>query len=215
MDADLLASNKLGLKDAAQLRAAEADFSAARASEFRASGASLPLSFEGLKQAHRVLFRDVYPWAGEVRAVNISKGESPFCDARFLDPAAKDIFGKLAKENNLAGLDQDTFAARAAHYFSEINALHPFREGNGRSQRLWFSELAKNAGYSLDWQRVDREKYLDAVKEGFHTSTAKLAGVIRDIAAPLSRQVQQTKPTNLERLHQKREAEKSRPGRSR
>lgn len=210
-DKDLLQTNRLGIKDLAELRAAEYDYSAARQAEFRRSGATLPLSFDGLKEAHRTLFQDVYPWAGQVRAVNITKGESPFCDARFIEPAAASVFGALAKENNLAGLDQDTFAARAAHHFSEINALHPFREGNGRAQRLFFGEIAKKAGYSLDWSKVDQNRYLDAAKEGFRGNSAKLAGVFREISKPLPRQ----KTSNLEKLRSKRETEKARPDRGR
>lgn len=82
-----------------------------------------------LQVIHAYIFQDVYDWAGELRKVDIAKGNM-FCNAMFLFGQAEEIFGKLKAENCLHGLEKDDFAARLAYYFSEINALHPFLDGN-------------------------------------------------------------------------------------
>ncbi len=87
-----------------------------------------------LQAIHAYIFQDVYDWAGELRKVDISKGFM-FCNFLFISEQAEEIFGKLKAENYLHGLKEDDFIVRLAYYFSEINALHLFREGNGRSQR--------------------------------------------------------------------------------
>jgi cell filamentation protein len=108
------------------------------------------------------LFQDVYEWAGELRQVNISKGTSPFAHFSYLDTNARALFAQLGQERQLRGLTPDQFAKRAAYYLGEINVLHPFREGNGRTQRLFFTELAAQAGYMLDWARISAQQMTDA-----------------------------------------------------
>jgi cell filamentation protein len=105
---------------------------------------------------HLHIFGDVYPWAGQIRTVDVARTHS-FAHARFLEEAAHPIFEALAREGHLRGLDRARLVDRLGHYLGEVNALHPFREGNGRTQRAFFGQLARDAGYRLAWERLDRD----------------------------------------------------------
>jgi cell filamentation protein len=115
-----------------------------------------------LKAIHRYIFQDVYEWAGQFRTVNISKGGHLFGLAVFLEPALQQTLEKLATENYLVDLDVATFANRAAYFLGELNAAHPFREGNGRTQREFIRELGLKAGHYIDWRATTPEEMLEA-----------------------------------------------------
>jgi cell filamentation protein len=115
-----------------------------------------------LKAIHRHIFQDVYEWAGEFRTVNISKGGHLFGLATFLEPALHQMMAKLAAEKHLVGLDTESFVDRAAYFIGELNAAHPFREGNGRTQREFIRELGLKAGYYIDWRSTTVEKMNEA-----------------------------------------------------
>lgn len=110
--------------------------------------------------------QDIYEWAGEIRKVDIAKGNM-FCNVKFIESQAEDIFGKLKAENYLKDLSESEFSARLAYYFSEINALHPFREGNGRSQREFIRTLALHNGYVINFAKVSREEMQEASERSF------------------------------------------------
>ena len=114
------------------------------------------------KAIHRHIFQDVYEWAGQFRTVNISKGGHLFGLARFLEPVVQQILEKLVAENYLGGLDAATFADRAAYFLGEINAAHPFREGNGRTQREFLREVALRAGHYIDWRETTLREMTEA-----------------------------------------------------
>lgn len=98
----------------------------------------------------------MYPWAGEIRTVSIARtANDVFCLPRHIETFAADVFGQLAAENGLRGLTRQRFVERLAHYYGEINALHPFREGNGRTQRAFLRQLASDAGWRLSWARLE------------------------------------------------------------
>jgi len=119
-----------------------------------------------LQRIHHAIFQDVYEWAGQLRSVDISKGFMRFASAAYLQEGATDIFGQLALDNYLRGLSEKEFAKSAASYLSDVNALHPFREGNGRAQREFFRELALKAGYAIDWSVTTDKKMVNASIEG-------------------------------------------------
>jgi fido (protein-threonine AMPylation protein) len=100
-----------------------------------------------LQAIHRYLFGDVYGWAVQLRTIDIRKASNRFAYYAHIESAAASIFQQLAKENQLTGLDEAAFSARAAYYLGELNALHAFREGNGRAQREFISHLAHANGY--------------------------------------------------------------------
>ena len=115
-----------------------------------------------LRNIHRYLFQDVSPWAGEFRVVNISQGNSMFGPALRISGALTDAVSKLQKENFLAGLAPRNFAGRAAFCLGEINAIHPFREGNERTQREFIRQLAIHAGHPLSWAGFTEPEMVDA-----------------------------------------------------
>jgi cell filamentation protein len=125
-----------------------------------------------LKAIHKHIFQDVYGWAGQFRTVNISKGGHPFGAAAFVEPALNDLLQKLSAENYLQAVDPRVFASRAGYFLGEINAAHPFREGNGRTQREFIRELGRHAGFVVDWSRITRFQMIAASRESFHTGNS-------------------------------------------
>lgn len=102
------------------------------------------------------MFQDIYDWAGELRTVDISKGGTRFAIVNRIEPEADKLFRQMAQETYLAGLSRDRFVARLAHYYCELNVIHPFSDGNGRAQRLMFEVISINAGFELRWEPIGR-----------------------------------------------------------
>lgn len=140
--------------------------------------------YDHLKAVHKHLFGDVYPWAGQERSVDISKGSSCFGHTQFLSKALDKIFINLKKDNHLQGLEKPDFCSKLAYYFNEINAAHPFREGNGRTLRLFCEHLSLNAGYKLQWQNADAAKYLNASITGFQGDNGPLTALLNKLVIP-------------------------------
>ena len=111
-----------------------------------------------LRAIHRHLFRDVYEWAGEPRRTEISKSNILFLPYRCIDQALAEIFSELHEENLLRGLQVVDFARRAAYYLGRLNMVHPFREGNGRAQRILLDQLAELSSYAFLWTAVSSEQ---------------------------------------------------------
>ena len=134
--------NKLGLGTAAELEAAEREITHAALILLDESPVSPSCNLPHLQEIHKRIFGDIYEWAGQIRTVAIAKG-AVFCLPQYIDSSAAVIFGELRDEDCLRSLRRDAFVGRLAHYLGEVNALHPFREGNGRAQRASFgSSLA-------------------------------------------------------------------------
>jgi cell filamentation protein len=129
-----------------------------------------------LKAIHRCIFQDVYAWAGQFRTVNISKGGHPFGAAGFVEPTLNDLLEKLSAENYLKALPPKVFSSRAGFFLGEINAAHPFREGNGRTQREFIRELALHAGFVVDWSRITRDQMTAASRQSFQTGDSSALG---------------------------------------
>jgi cell filamentation protein len=153
--------NRLKITDRAELARAEAELTGLRLFELQA--VDLPGSFDltHLQAYHRHIFGDVYDWAGELRTVAIGKG-APFCLPQHLPGQAERLFAQLARDDHLRGLDRDTFVDALAWLLAEINALHPFREGNGRTQRAFLGRLARAAGHPVRWVAMDPDENVDA-----------------------------------------------------
>jgi len=169
--------NKAEITNAEDLDAYEGELSTLRSIEILENPIAGQFDLAHLQRIHLALFQDVYEWAGKIRTVDISRGNSRFANVRFIESAASDIFNKLARENWLRGLDADTLSKRLAHYLSEINALHPFREGNGRVQRIFISQLSQSAGYQLDYSDLEQEQIYRAMElalNGYESSLARV-----------------------------------------
>jgi cell filamentation protein len=157
-------SNKFNLTSYADLQRRETPLVLRRLVELQHK--PIPGNFDvtHLQAIHRYLFQDVYDWAGEIRSVTISKPDAMFPPPQHLKPSLDALFGELAAERFLKDLSAPAWANRAAYYLGEINAIHPFREGNGRTQREFIRELALAGGHSLVWADHTSEEMVDASK---------------------------------------------------
>ena len=153
--------NNLGLRSAAALEAAEREITHAALILLDESSVSPSYDLPHLREIHRRIFGDIYQWAGQIRTVAIAKG-AVFCLPEYIESSAAVIFRELHDEQCLRGLHRDAFIGRLAHYLGEVNALHPFREGNGRAQRAFFGQLARDAGFTLAWQHLDPVRNVEA-----------------------------------------------------
>lgn len=158
--------NKMGIRDMERFMRMEKRLTMLRILELVEEPVQGKFDLKHLQSIHRYIFQDVYEWAGEIRKVDIAKGNM-FCNVKFIESQAEEIFGKLRRENYLGGLNEEEFSVRLAYYFSEINALHPFREGNGRSQREFIRTLAIHNGYVINFARVSGEEMLKASEDSF------------------------------------------------
>ena len=170
--------NKLDLRIQADLDAFEAEISSARADEPLSEGT---LDFKHYCAIHYHLFQDVYDWAGQPRTVRIAKGGNPFCYPENIQGQATSLFEKLRHANYLWNLEVQEFSRKAGHFLAELNAIHAFREGNGRSQLSFFALLADNAGHPLNLDRLDPGEMLAAMVASFNGDEGKLVAVIEEL----------------------------------
>ena len=149
--------NKLGIKSSAELAREEERISKKKAVELFENGMLENLEagkFQTLCEIHKYLFDDIYDFAGKIRTVNISKGNFRFAPLMYLETAIK----------NVDKMPQNTFDEIVEKYV-EMNIVHPFREGNGRSMRIWLDMmLKKQIGQVVDWSKIEKEDYLMAME---------------------------------------------------
>jgi cell filamentation protein len=163
--------NLRDLRDAEDLARFEANMAVRRGVELEAGELTGRLDVAHLQAIHRYLFQDVYPWAGEFRTVNISRsGQYPFAFAEQIVNCLQKLAADLAREEHLSQLPLEAFCRRGAYYFGELNAIHPFRDGNGRSQREFVRQLAARNGFRVRWSRVDRPQMTAASRLSFQSA---------------------------------------------
>lgn len=152
--------NKPGITDQVKLE----EYERSKTNMAERTMPSFSLDFNGLKKIHHHLFQDVYEWAGQTRISTLQKDlDSPaFTSPKLIEKYVHQIFTDLKEKNNLQNLDKDSFSKEAAHLFGHINNLHPFREGNGRTQRIFIEEVAKQAGYEIDFSQTTKERMIQA-----------------------------------------------------
>lgn len=175
--------NRPGIQDPQALASLEAELAIARTEELRAQAG--PPATHGafdlshLKAIHGHIFQDVYAWAGTTRGELTTiegetfrpepllfKGTSAFLPANQVERTLNGLFGELARQDQLRGLSREAFAQQAADAFVRLNTAHPFREGNGRTQREFISQLARQAGHPLDFRVVSQERMIVASYDG-------------------------------------------------
>lgn len=168
--------NRLDLRDQAALAAFEAEITAQRAAEPLPAGR---LSYAHYRAIHRHLFQDVYTWAGRLRAVRLAKGGNAFCYPEHIDREMRRLFADLAAQGYFRALEATTFTQRATHFLAELNAIHPFREGNGRTQLTFLALLAEQADHPLRLERLDPQEILAATIKSFGGDEAPLLAVLK------------------------------------
>ena len=184
--------NTLNLRDAEQLSLAEDRRAGVRYAALLDELPKPPFTFETLKDIHRALFQDVYRWAGEPRTIALGKPE--FDDPRsrvtwFTQPGRIEaegtaIFDRLAQANFLTGLERPQFALAAAEFLRDVNGLHAFREGNGRSQRLMLASIGENASNPMAFDVVTRERMVATSIDASHGDASGLARLMDDVTDP-------------------------------
>ena len=145
---------------------------------------------KGLQQIHAYLFGGLYDFAGQIRTVNLMKpdGEAPFAYAEFVPSEAVRIFTQLKHDRYLVGLKKAEFVQKISALAADLNALHPFREGNGRTIRLFLALLAKHAGYIIDYSQVSHEEVILADKLAFGGKYDVIVKVYNRITTPATNQ---------------------------
>ena len=153
--------NKLGIKDPIKLDKAEAALTADRLVEIEIKGPRGPFNYDHLKATHHYIFQDIYEWAGQPRTINISKDHTSFTPSYLIQRNIENLFSRLENDNFLKGLKPKEFTEKITEFFAYLNQIHPFREGNGRTQRAFTEALAKQAGYSIAFDISNKERMID------------------------------------------------------
>lgn len=172
--------NKFDVQDAVTLMKLERRLSMLSALELRLKTFE-KFDFNTLKYIHKAMFGSVYIWAGEIRTIDIAKGNSFFCPVCNIESYADDIFTNLQKRNYLCDLSLADFCSKAADLLGNLNALHPFREGNGRATREFMYHFSLNAGYYINFALIDKDEYMDASIASMHYSNDGLETILSKI----------------------------------
>ena len=149
--------NLLGAKSSEDLRDIEPQIVFANELELESVAIPRTNDLAELLLIHKQLFKGVYDWAGKIRIVDIKKNAD---NAEFfllfskIQDAARYVFRELAEDNYMTNLPKDDFVKRLAYHYDQLNYIHPFREGNGRAQRVFWSRVAKDADYEIDWSLI-------------------------------------------------------------
>ena len=172
--------NKLDIRDFDELHKAEKDYSSVRQAQLVQAPLRGNYDFEHLKAIHQYLFQDIYYWAGKTRTVAIAKGNL-FCLPQYIESYGNSIFIKLKKDNCYKGYSKEQFIEAITNLLADINALHPFREGNGRTQREFIRYIGLLNGYSFDWSKVSEEENIVASYESVNGDNTKLKDLLTKI----------------------------------
>jgi cell filamentation protein len=156
--------NQLDITDPCAFRQAEADFTGVRIAQLVREPIPGDYDLTHLRGFHRHIFQDLYDWAGELRTVSIGRGTALFSLPQHLPADAGELFSWLTRKDHLRGLPRDAFVDGLTELHSDLNALHPFRDGNGRAQRAFLGQLAREAGHPIRWAGLDAEENAMASK---------------------------------------------------
>nr|WP_318383345.1 putative adenosine monophosphate-protein transferase Fic [uncultured Enterobacter sp.] len=173
--------NKLGIHQVQRLEQAAYELTALRAATLELGPAARGLPH--LCAIHRHLYQDIFDWAGQIREVDIYQGDTRFCHFAYIEKEGNALMQDLEDEDELQGLDKQAFTERLAHYYCEINVLHPFRIGNGIAQRIFFEQLAIHAGYTLDWRDIDPNAWSDANQSGAMGDLTALTAIFSHVVS--------------------------------
>lgn len=168
--------NKLDIMDARQLDVFERRITTDRAAEGVPRG---EFDLQHLSAIHHHLFQDVYEWAGKPRTVDISKGGSEFMPWSRIETGMNDVHRRVVANGHLRDSSPDDFAREAGRILGDVNHVHPFREGNGRTQLLYLQQLARRAGHKLDLRRIERDPWIEASRRAEDADYVPMSQCIR------------------------------------
>ena len=154
--------NKLNIRDNKLLKTAEEEITLIKQMELLKNPIKGNFSKAHLMNIHKFIFEDIYPFAGKIRREQISKADTLFYPPNLIDRELDKVFAKIKEKNMLRETDEEKIFDNLAYVMAELNIIHPFREGNGRSIREFIRLMAKRMGYDLNWGNADREELLEA-----------------------------------------------------
>ena len=170
--------NKFDIRDESKLNEVETVLVSARNAEWLTHPKVDTFDFAHYRTIHQVLFSDLYAWAGHIRTVDISKKGTRFCPASEIDARAVQVFGRLKEQDYFKNLPPDLFVEELVDFYCATNDLHPFREGNGRTQRAFLTQLIRNAGYDIRWSDIDTDLLMIATIQSANGVTDLLRTVL-------------------------------------
>ncbi len=154
--------NKLNIRDNKLLKTAEEEITLIKQMELLKNPIKGNFSRAHLMNIHKFIFEDIYPFAGKIRREQISKADTMFYPPNLIDRELDKVFAKIKEKNMLRETDEEKVFDNLAYVMAELNIIHPFREGNGRSIREFIRLMAKRMGCDLNWGNVDKEELLEA-----------------------------------------------------
>ena len=170
--------NKFDIRDEEKLAEVESVLVSARYAEWLNAPQATSFDFEHYKAVHRFLFSDLYEWAGSVRTIDISKKSTLFAPAKDIESQAGQLFERLRDHGCFRGLPHDEFVNEITDFYCDTNILHPFREGNGRTQRAFLTQLIHHAGYHISFADLDTDLLMVATIQAAHGVTDLLRQIL-------------------------------------
>lgn len=154
--------NKLNIRDNKLLKTAEEEITLIKQMELLKNPIKGNFSKAHLMNIHKFIFEDIYPFAGKIRREQISKADTMFYPPNLIDRELDKVFAKIKEKNMIRETDKEKVFDNLAYVMAELNIIHSFREGNGRSIREFIRLMAKRMGYDLNWGNVDKEELLES-----------------------------------------------------
>ncbi len=173
--------NYFDIRDVSLLAESESELSHLAEAEIQSTPISGNFDLPHLQEINRRLLGSIYPWAGELRTVRISKDGSVFAYPENIKPFLDQLFKELQREYYLKDMPCDTFICRIAYYLGELNAAHPFREGNGRTSRIFIFQLAHQAGYEIHFDKADPKEMIAASIASFRGDNTRMENLLTKI----------------------------------
>lgn len=155
-----------------------------------------------LKDIHKSLFGNLYDWAGNYRSVNIQKGSTMFANALYVEPALNDLFTKMNRDMVSKAVHPGNVDEKLAYYYSELNMIHPFREGNGRTQRIFIEKTAKALGYELRLNQLNQKELMAATIESVNGTGKPLREQFKKALAKMNEPTLKSQQKTLDKKQQ-------------
>lgn len=167
--------NKFDIKDTIILEQAETEISELSSASIDFSPP--PYNFVYLQEIHKTLFGDLYSWAGKIRTIGMNKGDTMFCRPEYIQREADKLFKTFSNTNYFQNIPISSLISEVAELYGDLNIIHPFREGNGRSQRILFEHIIVNCGFKISWANVNKEQWIQANIDSVHCDYSLLESI--------------------------------------
>lgn len=172
--------NKFGITDETKLSEVQADITFAKASKLEENPIDGKFDIEHYKAIHRYLFEDLYDWAGQFRTINISKKGTKFVKTDELENLCVKCFDRIKSSNYFRNISFESFVENIVDLYCTLNMLHPFREGNGRTERIFIAQLIRLNGYDIDFSEIDSDYMIIATIQAAQGVTDNLVKIFSE-----------------------------------